>query len=131
MHITGYGRWRVHTVMNGEKLDLGNDYSRDLGLEAFAHRYVVAQDPTPGLASAPSAVQQAVRRGRVRVGMTRAQVAMSLGYPVSSETQSLDDALWKYWVTDEAEYHVVFDAGGKLSDVRSLDPALRARMLVP
>lgn len=43
--VTGYGRYRVHTLMDGKRQDIGNDYSRDLDLSAFARRYVWAENP--------------------------------------------------------------------------------------
>ena len=52
VEITGYGRYRVHTLMNGEKQDLGNDYSREVDMGAFAHRYVVPTNPLRRLRSA-------------------------------------------------------------------------------
>ena len=43
--VTGYGRQRVHVEIDGGKQAIGNDYSRDLDLPAFAKRYVVTADP--------------------------------------------------------------------------------------
>jgi hypothetical protein len=47
----------------------------------WARRIIVAEDPRLQLATWPPEVQSAVRYGRVMVGMTRAQVLVSLGYP--------------------------------------------------
>ena len=128
VQITGYGRNRVHTLMNGEAQDLGNDYSRDVELGAFAHRYVVSYNPARRLRAAPPEVQQAVRASRVRIGMTREQVAMALGYPIASETPSLQNRVWKYWRSRSEEFHVVFNRRGTVEMVRSDDPNLRARV---
>ena len=128
VEITGYGRYRVHTLMNGEKQDLGNDYSREVDMGTFAHRYVVPYNPQRRLRSAPPAVQQAVRASRVRLGMTREQVIMSQGYPIASETPSLDSRVWKYWRSRGEEFHVVFNRRGVVEAVRADDPNLRARV---
>ena len=128
VEITGYGRYRVHTRMNGETMDLGNDYSREVDMGAFAHRYVVPYNPQRRLRSAPPAVQQAVRASRVRIGMTREQVIMSQGYPIANETPSLDSRVWKYWRSSGEEYHVIFNRRGVVEAVRSDDPNLRARV---
>ncbi|ARU04461.1 hypothetical protein CCO03_07010 [Comamonas serinivorans] len=115
--VTGYGRQRVHTTVDGTPQDLGNDYSRDLDLEAFARRYVQPTDPRLALARAPAAVRQAVRSQRVTPGMTREQVAMSLGWPVASETPRLDGRVWRYWLSSFEEFHVRFDADGRVSAI--------------
>ncbi len=128
VQITGYGRNRVHTLMNGETQDLGNDYSREIELGAFAHRYVVSHNPQRRLRAAPPEVQQAVRASRVRVGMTREQVAMSLGYPIANETPGLQNRVWKYWRSRGEEFHVIFNRRGTVEMVRSDDPNLRARV---
>ena len=128
VQITGYGRYRVHALMNGEAQDLGNDYSREIDMGTFAHRYVVPYNPQRRLRAAPPAVQQAVRASRVRQGMTREQVAMSLGYPIANETPSLDSRVWKYWRSSGEEFHVVFNRRGVVEYVRADDPNLRARV---
>ena len=72
--VTGYGRYRVNTTMDGQRQDLGNDYSRDLDLETYAKRDVVATDPRIALAKASPKVRQAVQSQRIVKGMTREQV---------------------------------------------------------
>lgn len=129
VHITGYGRQRVHTTMNGERQDLGNDYSRDLELEAFARRYVVPRDPTLALARASAKVRQAVRSQRVARGMTREQVAMSLGWPVASENPNLESRTWRFWLGSFEEFHVRFDANGRVSAIDG-DPQLLRRVVL-
>src|SRR6202167_6453908 len=42
--VTGYGHYRVKVDINGKSQAIGNDYSRDLALDVFAKRYVVADD---------------------------------------------------------------------------------------
>ncbi|WP_328576363.1 outer membrane protein assembly factor BamE domain-containing protein [Ideonella sp. BN130291] len=112
--ITGFGRQRVHLQIDGKPIDLGNDYSRTLDLPTFAARYVVVDDPTRELMQADPETAAAVRGGKLRPGMTKAQVVMALGYPVSSENPSFDAPRWRYWVSSERGYTVVFDAQGKL-----------------
>ena len=45
-------------------------------------------------------------------GMTREQVLMSVGYPITSENPHLDAKTWKFWLSSFAEFHVVFDDQG-------------------
>jgi hypothetical protein len=116
---TGYGRNRVKIEVNGKSQAIGNDYSRDLSLDAFAKRYVVADDPKVKIAGYPKKIQDAIGSARIVVGMTREQVLMSVGYPVSSENHNLDDKTWRFWLSSFAEFHVNFDDSGKVIGVEA------------
>jgi hypothetical protein len=117
--VTGYGRNRVKIEVNGKSQAIGNDYSRDLSLEVFAKRYVVADDPKAKIAGYPKKIQDAIATARIAVGMTREQVLMSVGYPVSSENHNLDEKTWRFWLSSFAEFHVNFDDSGRVSGVEA------------
>jgi hypothetical protein len=51
LKVTGHGRQRVYVTILGGRQALGNDYSRNLDLDAFAARYVVSEDPAAKLAT--------------------------------------------------------------------------------
>ena len=114
VQITGHGRYRVHITIKGEPYRLGNDYSRDLA---------------KALARWPQKVQEAIRTARVRMGMTREQVIMALGYPVSSENPALDTDAWRYWLGSFEEYQVHFNAAGKVREVSGA-PGTLTRVLM-
>ena len=46
--------------------------------------------------------------------MTREQVMMSVGYPVSSENHNLEDKTWRFWLSSFQEFRVRFDDGGRV-----------------
>lgn len=115
--VTGYGRYRVKVQVDGQKQEIGNDYSRDLDNAAFAARYVVREDPGAAIATWPAKVQQAVRQSKVAPGMTREQVITALGYPISSENPDLESNLWRYWLGSFAEFQLHFDERGRVSDI--------------
>lgn len=115
--VTGYGRYRVHVDLGGSKQAIGNDYSRDLDLETFARRYVVTEDPSAKLAKFPAQVRAAIKSARLAPGMTREQVLMAVGYPVSSENADLNARIWRYWLSSFAEFQVVFDARDRVKEV--------------
>jgi hypothetical protein len=117
LKVTGYGRFRVRVDINGKSQAIGNDYSRDLDLVTFAKRYVVADDPAAKIASFPMKIQQAITSARLTLGMTREQVLMSVGYPVSSENHNLEDKTWRFWVSSFSEFRVKFDADGRVIDI--------------
>jgi hypothetical protein len=115
--VTGYGHYRVKVDINGKSQAIGNDYSRDLSQEDFAKRYVVADDPAVKIAGFPKKIQDAIAQGRLVLGMTREQVLMSVGYPVSSENHHLEDKTWRFWINSFQEFRVRFDDGGRVTDV--------------
>jgi hypothetical protein len=115
--VTGYGRYRVKIDVNGKSQAIGNDYSRDLDLETFGKRYVVADDPAAKIAGFPKRIQDAIATARIAKGMTREQVMMSVGWPVSSENHNLDDKTWRFWLTSFSEFRVRFDDSGHVIDV--------------
>ena len=115
--VVGYGRQRVHIEIGGKKQAIGNDYSRDLALEVFARRYVVSENPSDKLAQYPKPIQDAITSMRLTKGMSREQVLMSVGYPVSSENPNLDAKVWHYWVSSYAEFRVSFDDRGLVTDI--------------
>ncbi len=115
--VTGYGRYRVHVELAGQKMRLGNDYSRDESLEKFAGKYVIKDDPKAKLASWPANVQAAVQSAKVLPGMTKEQVLMAIGYPITSENPTLEAPLWRYWLSSFAEYQIQWNAQGRVADI--------------
>ena len=83
----------------------------------FAKRYVVAEDPRVKIAGFPKKTQDAIASARLTIGMTREQVLMSVGYPISSENHNIDDKTWKFWLTSFGEFHVTFDDSNRVSEV--------------
>ena len=122
--VTGYGRHRVLVTIDGKRQAIGNDYSRDLKLDVFAKRYVVSEDPRVKLATYPAKLRESIQAGRIARGMTREQVLMSVGYPISSENPRLDATTWRYWVSSFAEFQVVYDDAGRVKEVFA-DPMLK------
>ncbi len=122
--VTGHGRHRVNVRIDGARQSIGNDYSRDLSLADFARRYVVTEDPAIRLATYPAKIQDAIRRAKITTGMTREQVLMALGYPISSENPDLSTDLWRYWISSFAEFQVRFDGSGRVREITA-DPNTR------
>lgn len=104
--MQSYGRYRVNTLMNGARMGIGNDYSRDLSLEKFAGRLIVKEDPKILLDTFEPAVQAAITSARIMRGMSKEQVLMALGYPISSANPQLDSRSWRYWLSSFEEFEV-------------------------
>jgi hypothetical protein len=127
--MEGYGKNRVHVLINGRKQDIGNDYSRSMSLEAFAKRYIVEQDPLEKFITWPRKIQDAIGMARLTKGMTREQVIMAVGYPVSDENPSLESNTWRYWLSSFAEFDAIFDDKGLLIRIEG-DARTRARVVL-
>jgi hypothetical protein len=127
--VTGYGHYRVKVDINGKSQAIGNDYSRDLTLEEFAKRYVVSDDPAAKIATYPRKIQDAIAHAQIVLGMTREQVLMSVGYPVSSENHNLADKTWRFWLSSFQEFRVRFDDSGRVTDVEG-DGDAKSRVLL-
>ena len=113
----GQGRNRIKINIMGKDQAIGNDYSRDLSLDEFGKRYVVTDDPNLKIRTFPKNIQDAIAAARLIKGMTREQVLMSVGYPVSSENHNLSDKTWRFWLTSFGEFHVRFDDSDHVVEV--------------
>jgi hypothetical protein len=120
--VTDYGRYRAHVDINGQPFRLGLDYGRDAETtEQWVAKLIVAIDPKAKLASYPAAVRQAIQKGQIMVGMTKEQVIMAVGYPLTNENPRLDAPFWRYWWSSFGEYQVHW-SGDRVSQVTG-DPA--------
>lgn len=128
--VTDYGRYRAYVEIGGGKQGLGNDYSRDLTMDTFVARYVLKADPRLQIATFPLRIQAAIAAARLTPGMTREQVMMSVGIPVSSENADLKAKIWRYWLNSDDEFQVVFDDAGRLAEI-SAEPSTLNVVVLP
>jgi len=127
--VTSYGRNRVMVEVGGSTQTLGNDYSRNMQLDEFAQRYVVAADPRIKINTFEPRIREAIKSARLLPGMTREQVLMSVGYPVSTENPDLQAKVWRFWLDTSEEFQVVFDAAGIATEIGAL-PLSRPKILL-
>jgi hypothetical protein len=85
--------------------------------QQYADKILVEQDPKLKVSAYSQAAQQAIREGRVELGMTKEQVLLSLGYPPAHRTPSLDGWEWTYWYNQWVTYRVQFGENGKVSQI--------------
>jgi hypothetical protein len=115
--------------VDGRPMRLGQEYGRQQeSFDKFLDKYLVTADPRAKLASAPPAVRQAIQASRLTKGMTKEQVLMSIGYPPTHGTASLDAAEWKYWYNRFTTYVVLFDQQGRLREIVA-EPGMRALLM--
>lgn len=117
----------IYGTIGGEYVSLRDDTSRSReDLMRWARQIVVPTDPRLTLATWSPEVQKAVYAGKVVVGMTRPQVAMSLSYPSRNDTKDLNASAWRYWTTQEDEpVDVLFGADDTVSGFAGKPSAVR------
>jgi outer membrane protein assembly factor BamE (lipoprotein component of BamABCDE complex) len=131
VRVTGLHYDRATVVIDGAEMYIRQEYGREQEtLGKFIAKTIVAEDPRPKIAAWPKEVQDAIRAARVMPGMTKEQVIVSLGYPMTSETPSLDASTWRYYVGSFDPYDVVWGADGRVQEVRGIAP-VRARVVYP
>jgi hypothetical protein len=122
IEVLNYGRQRAAVKVDGKPMRLGHDYGRDQeSLDAWVNKIVVKDDPRGRISSYPSAIQEAIRQGKVMIGMTREQVIVAVGYPLTSENLSLDAPQWRLWRSSHGEYQLNFARDGHLMSVTGDD----------
>jgi hypothetical protein len=115
--VTSYGRYRAYVDIDGKPFGLGLDYGRDAETtEQWVAKLIVANDPKTKLADYPAAVRQAIQNGQIMIGMTKEQVIMAVGYPLTNENPRLDAPYWRYWWSSFGEYDVHW-SGNRVSKV--------------
>ena len=118
--VTNYGRYRAGVDIGGKPMRLGQDYGREQeSLEAWVAKMIVPSDPKLKIATYPAEVQEAIRQGRIMKGMTKEQVIISIGYPMTSETRSLRENAWRYWVSSFGPYTVSWNTAGRVQDIEA------------
>lgn len=123
--VISLGRHKAFVEVGGKKMRLGHDYGRaQESLELWVSKIVVEEDPKPRIATYPAEVQAAINEGRVVLGMTREQAVVAIGYPLTSETPSLDSLLWRHWVSSFEEYQLRWGSDGRLIEVIAEAPIL-------
>jgi hypothetical protein len=118
IEVTGYGSNRAHIKIDGKNMELGHDYGRETeALDAWVRKMVVNQDPRPKFNSYAPTVQEAIRLGKVMVGMTRDQCIIAVGYPLTNENVTLDAPTWRMRDPGGTEYQLNFGRDGRLTSV--------------
>jgi hypothetical protein len=125
IEVINYGSNRAYIKVDGKPMRLGHDYGRDQeSLQVWVGKIVVNDDPRPRIATYPPPVQEAIREGKVMVGMTREQAIVAVGYPLTSENVSLDAPMWRIWRSSHGEYDLNFGPDGRIKTVTGDDSVI-------
>lgn len=131
VRVTGLEYDRAYVLIAGSDMYIRQEYGREQEtLGRFIGKTIVAADPKPVIAAWPQEVQDAIRAGRAMLGMTKEQLIVSLGYPMTSYTASLDAPIWKYWMGSFDPYEIVWGPDGRVQEIRG-EAHVRARVVYP
>jgi hypothetical protein len=118
IEVINYGRHRAYIKIESKNMVLMQEESHDQEpLESWVGKMVVSADPRPHISAYPKPVQEAIRIGKVMVGMTREQAIAAVGYPLANENVTLDSPIWRVWRAHGEEYDLNFGSDGRLKSV--------------
>ena len=122
IEVLSYGSNRAYVKIDGRPMRLGHDYGRDQEtLEQWVGKIVVNDDPRPRIAKYSAPVQDAIRMGKVVLGMTQDQAIVAVGYPLTSENVTLSASTWRMWRSSHGEYQLNWGPNGRLKSVTGDD----------
>ena len=108
-------------TQEGRTVTLVQEYGhRSEPFPSFVNKMLLTTDPKARLADMPQHTRTSIQQGFVEPGMTREQVAMSLGPPATHRTASWASPVWTFWYNRWASYEVMFDERGVVTEVAGL-----------
>ncbi len=132
VEVTNYGSNKAYIKIEGKPMQLKHDYGRDQeSLDVWVNKVVVDTDPRPRIAGYPKLVQEAIREGKVVVGMTKEQAIVAVGYPLASENVTLDAPMWRIWRSSSGEYDLHFGPDNRIKSISGDDAVTREVIYQP
>jgi hypothetical protein len=115
IRVLGYGMNEANVEIDGQPFVIAHEYGRKQeSVEQFVSKLVVKASPRGKVASWPGPVRDAIAKGIVVNGMTRDQVLVSVGYPPTHRTPTLDATMWQHWQSRAGRFEVYWGADGKV-----------------
>ena len=122
VEVVGYDGSVAKIKIEGKAMRLDHNYGKDQeSLDVWVNKIVVNEDPRPRITDYPPDVQEAIRLGKVMVGMTREQAIAAIGYPAANENITLDSPVWQLRRARGDEYQLNFDRNGRIESVSGDD----------
>ena len=123
IQVTSYGNNEANVLIDGNPYVLAHEYGRKQeSVEQFVAKIVSKTNPRAKIASWPQPVRDAVNKGTVVNGMTREQVIVSIGYPATHRTPSLDATTWHHWQSRAGRFEIYWGADGKVEGSNGIKP---------
>ena len=113
--VLGYGTNEANVEIDGQPFVIAHEYGRKQeSVDQFVSKLVVKSNPRPKIAGWPQAVRDAVAKGTIVNGMTREQAIVSVGYPPTHRTASVNDNVWNHWQSRAGRFEIYWGADGKV-----------------
>ena len=115
IRVVSYGYKSANVEIDGRPFVINHEYGyKEESVEQFMRKIVVPESPRARIAKWPEPVRSAIEKGTVVNGMTREQVIVSVGYPPTHKTPSLDAPVWNHWQSRAGRFEVFWGADGKV-----------------
>ena len=115
IRVIAYGWNTADVEIDGKPFMIAHEYGRKQeSVEAFVAKLVAKESPRGKIEAWPEPIRTAVHRGTVVNGMTREQALVSLGYPPTHRTPSLDANLWHHWQSRAGRFEIYWGQDGKI-----------------
>ena len=116
--VTEYGSNKANVEIDGRPFVIVQDYGRkEESLQQLMQKIVVKGNPQAKIARYPEKIRQAIHEGMVIPGMNREQVIISVGYPPTHKTASLESNVWNHWASRAGRYEVHWAGNGTVDHV--------------
>jgi hypothetical protein len=122
VEVVGYDGNTAKVKIDGKAMVLDHNWGRDQeSLDVWVNKVVISEDPRPQIGEYSPDVQEAIRLGKVTVGMSREQAIAAIGYPAANENITLDSPVWQLRRARGDEYQLNFDRSGRIASVTGDD----------
>jgi hypothetical protein len=120
----------ANVLLEGRKFRLGQEYgSKVEKLSDMLGKLLVNDDPKPSLQGLPEPIRAAVLSGKLRLGMNKAQVLVSMGPPRVDTTRDMALPNWIYYTFRLEPLKVNFDSNGLVVGFEGADEVKAALVL--
>ena len=121
IRVLSYGWNEATAEIDGRSFVIAHEYGRKQeSVEQFVRKIVVPASPRATIATWPEPVRNAVHKGTVVNGMTREQVIVSVGYPPTHRTPTLEAPLWHHWQSRAGRFEVHWGIDGRVERTNGL-----------
>ena len=107
----------INNLDSGEKIYFEYNASR-MGMSADEYFSVITSPTQVNLSNLSELDQNGIREGKAYVGMSKKAVRISLGYPATHRTASLEEDTWIYWRNRFRTMTVEFGSDGKVKNIK-------------
>ena len=105
-------------VLDTDKVYTLDQHKSTPDFPAYLQKYFGTECVTPEIEKLSAIDQRGIKEGSALQGMTKQGVIYAIGYPPGHRTPSLKSNEWIYWQSRFSTIIVVFDAKGKVVEVR-------------